>query len=243
MTVQTEVALLAQEFWRRVGESYTFPRNIERAAMTALPVVIVKIPRLTTRAVLTWFEARSAVVKVPPSPEGMVGCLVAHRGKAVIFVDGTDNDQEQRATIAHEIAHFLRHYQSIRDRAIRTLGPSVVEVLDGDRPPTFAERAKSVLHDAPIGVHVHVLSRVDRVDLVAKVEREADELALELIAPFQAARLLLNGAPSSSPVAQRTALSRHFGLPEQCFHAYAPNVAPPRVDPLGAIIGKLRGQE
>ena len=34
-------------------------------------------------------------------------CLVARHGYGVAFIDGTDDDAEQRFSIAHELAHFL----------------------------------------------------------------------------------------------------------------------------------------
>lgn len=240
MMTRAEVLLLARGFWLRVGEDYEFPRNIERAAMTALPVVIVKIPRLMSDSITTWFRSRSVDVAVPTSESGMLGCLVAHRGKGVVFVDGTDSIEEQRATVAHEIAHFLRHYLAFRDRALRALGPSVVDVLDGDRAPTFAEKAVSLLHDAPIGMHVHFMPRDHGSDLIAQVEREADALALELVAPRQAAREVLGALTTQTPRQQRQALACHFGLPEQWLRAYAPDAHRARPDPLGAIIEKLR---
>src|SRR5687768_2634583 len=95
MVVQAEVALLADRFWARVGELYAFPRDIERAAMIALPIVIVKLPRLTSQTLAEWLRARGAIVVVPICETNMAGCLVAHRGRAVIFVAGTDAVNEQ----------------------------------------------------------------------------------------------------------------------------------------------------
>ena len=240
MMTPAEVLLLARGFWLRVGVDYEFPRNIERAAMTALPVVIVKIPRLTSDGITTWFRSRSVEVAVPASESGMLGCLVAHRGRGVVFVDGTESVEEQRATVAHEIAHFLRHYLALRDRALKALGPAVVEVLDGDRAPTFAERAVSLLHDAPIGIHVHFMPREHGSDLIAQVEREADALALELVAPRHAAVQVLDALTAQTPRQRRQVLAGHFGLPEEWLRAYAPDPHRAKPDPLGAIMQKLR---
>src|SRR5690349_20543374 len=168
-----DVLFSARSFWLRVGQDYAFPRDIERAAMTALPVVIVKIPRLTSQGITAWFKSRAVEIAVPSCDSGMFGCLVAHRGKGVVFVDGTETVEEQRATVAHEIAHFLHHYLAVRDRAVGLLGPAITEVLDGDRPATFAERARSVLHDVQIGVHVHFMPRDEGSALIGRIEREA----------------------------------------------------------------------
>jgi hypothetical protein len=242
MTVaQAEVALLAEEFWSRVGESYGFPRDIERAAMMAFPIVIVKMARLTSQTITHWLRARGAPSAVPLCDSEMAGCLVAHRGRGVIFVAGTDTPREQRATVAHEVAHFIRHYLAVRHRALRAIGPSIVGVLDGDRPATFSERAQSVLQNAPIGVHVHVLPRDDRSDIIARFEEEADELALQLVAPYE---VVVEYLRSSSVVdgahERRNALSTYFGVPAAWFVAYVPDQHKRANDPLGTILTQLR---
>jgi hypothetical protein len=241
-TMRAEVLLLAEQFWHRLGGPYPIPRDIERAAMLAYPVAVVKLPRLTVEVITSWLRARGAPVTVPLCDGEMSGCVVAHRGCAVIFVAGTDPTDEQRATIAHELAHFIRHYLGLRERAVRALGHRILEVLDGDRLPTFAERARSVLRDVPVGVHVHMLARDDRRGVIARVEREADELALELVAPHDVAADYLGGANASGGSARerRRALARYFGLPSQWFAPYAPDQPRQPSDRIGALLTQLR---
>lgn len=240
--MRAEVLLLADQFWRRLSEAYPFPRDIERAAMLAFPVAVVKLPRLTVERIASWLRARGAVVSVPLCDGEMVGCVVAHRGRAVIFVAGTDTADEQRATVAHELAHFIRHYLVLRERAVRALGAAVIEVLDGDREPTYAERARGLLRAVPVGVHVHVLPRSDRQSVIVRVEREADELALELLAPRETAREYLRslGATDLSPRERRRALGKHFGLPSDWFAPYAPDQSSRAADRLGTLLTQLR---
>lgn len=243
--MRAETLLFAEQFWGRLREAFPFPRDIERAAMLAFPVVIVKLPRLTAEGIASWLRARGGVVTVPLCNGEMAGCVVAHRGRALIFVAGTDPADEQRATVAHELAHFIRHYHMLRERAVRALGPAIAEVLDGDRAPTYAERARGILRGVPVGVHVHVLPRDDRQGVIAEVEREADELALELMAPREAASDYLRsmGASSMSPRVRRRALGKQFGLPLRWFAPYAPDQPSRSSDRLGTLLTQLRRNE
>jgi hypothetical protein len=236
--MRAEVLVLADEFWGRLCDEYPFPRDIERAAMLAFPVAVVKLPRLTVESIAAWLVARGSVVSVPLCEGEMAGCVIAHRGRAVLFVAGTDTADEQRATVAHELAHFIRHYLVLRERAVRTLGAAIIEVLDGDRAPTYAERARGVLRDVPVGVHVHVLPRGDRQSVIAQVEREADELALELLAPREMADGFLRSlaATDLSP-------REHFGLPPDWVAPYAPDQPRRSTDRLGTLLTQLRRVE
>lgn len=243
--MRAEVLLLADQFWERLREAFPFPRDIERAAMLAFPLAVVKLPRLTAEHIASWLRARGTVVAVPLCDGEMAGCVVAHRGRAIIFVSGTDAADEQRATVAHELSHFIRHYLALRERAIRTLGSAIIEVLDGDRAPMYAERVRGVLRDVPLGVHVHILPREDRQGVIAQVEREADELALELVAPREAAAEYLRsiGASGLSPRERRRALGKQFGLPPQWFAPYAPDQPSRPSDRLGTLLTQLRRGE
>lgn len=245
MAMRAEVLLLADHFWGRLREAFPFPRDIERAAMLAFPVAVVKLSRITVDRIAAWLRARGAVVSVPLCAGEMAGCVVAHRGRAVIFVAGIDAADEQRATIAHELAHFIRHYLVLRERAVSALGASILEVLDGDREPTYAERARGVLRDVPVGVHVHVLPRGDRQGVIDQVEREADELALELLAPRGTIAEYIRSVSATdlSPRERRHVLGKRFGLPPNWFVPYAPDRPSRPTDRLGTLLTQLRRGE
>lgn len=243
--MRADVVLQAAEFWELAGGPPSFPRDIERAAMLVHPLAVVKLPRLTTHDIATWLRTHDVVVSAPLCEGEMAGCVVAHRGRAMIFVAGTDSPEEQRATVAHELAHFIRHYLAFRERAVRALGPAILEVLDGDRAATFVERARGLLREVPLGVHVHVLPREERGGVIDQVEREADELALELLAPREVATEYLRSIDASglSPRERRRALGKHFGLPPQWFAPYAPDQPSRPKDRLGALLTQLRRSE
>ena len=61
-------------------------------------------------------------------------------------------------SLAHELAHFLRHYRQPRELAGRHFGAGTVAVFDGLRPPTAWERVHSLI-DVPLGLHLHLMER------------------------------------------------------------------------------------
>jgi hypothetical protein len=111
--------------------------------------------------------------------------LVAFGGKGVIFVDGSDPDEERRFTLAHEVAHFLVDYWQPRMRAVDRLGLPITEVLDGLRSATASERLYAILLNAPSGVHTDLMDRDLNTDPVStwQAEDRADKVALALLAP------------------------------------------------------------
>jgi hypothetical protein len=139
-------------------------------------------------------------------------------------VSNADSPEEQRLTIAHEVAHFLADYLLPRQQVIQALGPQMAEVLDGSRPPTPAERAAAILSHVRLGAHVHLLPRPgidagnDRT--VAHLEDRADRLALELVAPQACIRDVLDALSARQGITSeiaRAALARRFGLPAYAF--------------------------
>jgi hypothetical protein len=244
-TMRAETQLLADAFWARVGDPGPYPRDMERAAALALPVVLVKLPRLTIEALTDWLKRRGVLMTAPLCEGEMAGCIVGHRGHAVIFLTATDPEDERRATLAHEIAHVLLHYLTPRARVLRALGPSILEVLDGDRQASFAERARGALQGVQLGVHVHVLPREGRRSIIPQVEREADELALQLTAPREAVLEYVHAAAHAAapPRECRAGLARRFGLPEGWFAAYAPEHPVHPRDRLDGILAQLRRTE
>ncbi|MER3439575.1 MAG: hypothetical protein C4346_19370, partial [Chloroflexota bacterium] len=83
----------------------------------AIPVAVVFMPALTLERVHNWLERRGVPYRVDCASRRLRGCLVAAGGHGVIFIEGADPDDERRFTLAHEVAHFLLHYQHPRERA------------------------------------------------------------------------------------------------------------------------------
>ena len=215
--------MVVREFWTGTGLADCFPRDIETAVALKLPLTLVKVPLVNVHAVRQWLETRRLRAAIPPEPGELMGCLVAYRGFGVAFICGADSAEEQRLTVAHEAAHFLQDYLHPRREILAALGEGIAEVLDGHRPPTFAERANAVLSHLQVGVHVHLLPRNDTrgvtESLVEAVEDRADRLGLELVAPHKRVQEAYRAESGSSRQGTNiaAALGLQFGLPSYVF--------------------------
>ena len=216
-------------FWQRAGgEPTKFPRNIEPALVVALPVAIIHLPKLGINTVEHWLASRNASYRFGCADRALRGCLVAFAGRALIFIDGTDSEDERRFTVAHEAAHLLHDYLRPRQQAITSLGASVIEVLDGKRSPTAAERLHALLRNVPIGVHADLLDRAasgaEVAEMISRSENRADRIAFALIAPPRA--VIAASDIATRPFDRRAAIMTDqlvlkFGLPKQVAKVYA----------------------
>jgi hypothetical protein len=213
-----------RDFWAGTAWHDTFPREIDQAAPLKLPLIIAKQAPINAQVARNWLQQRGIAVPLPHDQRDLYGCLVARSGHGFIFVSNADSPEEQRLTIAHEVAHFLADYLLPRQQVIQALGPQMAEVLDGSRPPTPAERAAAILSHVRLGAHVHLLPRPgidagnDRT--VAHLEDRADRLALELVAPQACIRDVLDALSARQGITSeiaRAALARRFGLPAYAF--------------------------
>jgi hypothetical protein len=221
---------LAADFWEEVGEEEPFPRSLEHVILMTKPVSITKLSRLCLEGVRDWLLRR----RVPPPLETpdrwLNGCLIAYRGMGFIFVEGSLPAEDLRMAIAHEFAHFLAEYELPRERVVRRLGPSVLSILDGDREPTPEEGLGAALAGVELGMHVHYMERAGSGAYplpTSAVERTANALALELLAPARAVLAELHRDPKMANNAARwpEILQGHFGLPESWARAYARRLA------------------
>lgn len=214
--VQTE----ADEFWSLVGQAPPFPRDLSTVLPVALPLGLVVLPALALHRVEGWLMRRGVPYRFPCQDRRLRGCLVGHAGSGLLFVDGADEVDQRRFTVAHEAAHFLVDYLRLRRDAIDKLGAAIVDVLDGRRAPSREERVDAVLSDCPIGVYVDLLSREEpRHSPVAAVEERADHLACELLAPAIEVERRCDDPYDTEGLA--LVLHRDFGLPQAPASAYA----------------------
>jgi len=199
-----------------------------------MPLSVVLLPRLSIGAALQWLQKCGMVCEFPGADRPLRACLVARRGHGVALVDGSDVDAEQRFSIAHELAHFLREYWSVRRRVCKRLGAGVLAVLDGERPPTAEERLHALLRHVSFGLHLHLMERDNEGNpasvSIAQAEEDADRLAFELLAPAE--HVLADGIPSSrGGLADK--LRQVYGLPGPQAVEYAGILVPPaNTDPL-----------
>ncbi len=226
MWLDNEAQDAIEFFWSAAGETEPFPRQLERPLLFALPVALVKLPRLTLWEIERWLHRRGPAISFSCQNRGVRGCLIAFGGKGMIFVDGADPADELRFTIAHEVGHFLVDYLLPRQKAGRRFGPSIWEVMDGMRVPTVAERLYAILDRTQIGVHTNLMDRVpaDEHENLGKIEERADRVALELLASHE---LVLAEPDVSRPTyperfaAVTAALMSVYGLPLAVARSYA----------------------
>jgi hypothetical protein len=231
----------AQEFWELAGgidESGSLPRDIKMAITLALPLEVYPVPALRVTHVLAWARHVRIAHRIRGRDRRLHGCLLADRGKGTMFIDASDTGDEQRFTLAHELAHFLLDYQQPRQRALSVFGPAILPVLDGERPPTLEERVHAVMSSVSLGVMSHVMERPESglpTNLVIDIENRADRLALELLAPAQSLSALMQQAAPKGFDARLAflaqVLTQQYGLPGTIAASYARYVLLQRGEP------------
>jgi hypothetical protein len=225
MWLDNEARDAADFFWRAAGEAEPFPRVLERSVLLALPVALVKLPRLALVDIERWLQRRGPRFSFDCQNRFVRGCLIAFQGNGLIFVDGTDPPDELRFTIAHEASHLLLDYLMPRQRAGQRFGSAIYDVMDGLRAPSVTERLYAILDRTSIGIHTNLMERnsTESEMNVWKIEERTDRLALELLAPFE---MVLTQADITAPSFEQrfSSISRSlvesFGLPLTLAQAY-----------------------
>ena len=220
----------ADDFWQAAGEVEPFPRNLEAPVLWALPLFIIKVPRLSMSDLRDRLAGYGINFRVDGRNRHLYGCLVAFGGKGIVMLDGSEPPDELRFSLAHEVGHFVIDYMQPRARALRRLGPAIVDVLDGLRPPKPEERVDAVLSDVRIGVHTHLMDRTSSGAIgcgrIAGSEFRADRLAFELLAPEEAVLAAIRSwvshpSAGDTPTGVQTVLVEAFGLPSAAARHYA----------------------
>lgn len=187
MIERVTIEHIADRFWTDAGgrSAYGHPVAIERAVETALQIPVIRLSNLTFDKADDYLKRIGGPQDAPGGDHRLHGLIVADQDTAIIFLDAGDEDDEQRATVAHEAAHFVRHYVEPRERVRRLLGSSVDDVLSRKRPPTPAEQFGAVMRGVPLTCFRcgEPYDRASLLGAVREVEDEADAIALEILAP------------------------------------------------------------
>jgi hypothetical protein len=212
-----------REFWSHCRDDVKFPLPIERYVAKAFPVFIVRVPSLSVKVISEWLSKRASIFSTTAfsGPDRLLrGCLVAALGKAIIFVDGADPENEVRFSLAHEIAHFIVDYWLPRNAVLKRFGPNISEVADGRRDPTTSERLSALLGETNLSFYIDMLSRDTSASMVSadldEIEERTDRIACEILAPLQT---VLKYAHVSGRTyrerseAMKSVLTERFGLP------------------------------
>jgi hypothetical protein len=232
MAVEAWLLRAAETMWARTGGPPPFPRDVNRLARYGLHVRPVPMPRLSVSLVGEWLRRAGLPIALQGSDRALRGCLVACFQRPHVFLDADDPPDEQRYTMAHELAHLWLEVLLPRERVRGQLGEKGLQVLDGQRPPTAAERCQALLHRVSLTPAYDLMERDGELGLVhggvLLAEEKADRLALELLAPEDAA---LRGLPEARPWSEwlplaGERLAEEFALPAPMAAAYARRLAP-----------------
>ena len=181
------ISSIAKEFWRQVGFESQPPYDIQGAVNLILPVDIICLSELSIRKIDLWLKSRGISIPIEIGDRALHGFILAFKGSGFIFINGTDHEDERRYTIAHEVSHFILDYKIPRDKAAEKLGAGILEVLDGQREATTAERIDGILSSISVRPFTHLLEKSGDGSFISSdvfdAENDADSLALELLAP------------------------------------------------------------
>lgn len=228
--IDAEIAAWAERFWLLAGHREAFPRSLESSVAWALPLAIVKLPRLAITSINAYLAGQGLTLCLTTRERRLRACLVARAGEGIVFLDGADPDDERRFSLAHEVAHFLLDHLAPRQRAVEAFGPDIIDVLDGRRPPSPAERLHAVLREVALSSLTHLMDRNETggVPSTATLDAEdrADQLALELLAPATAMVQSLQAegldwSALSAADALAAILVTEYGLPRWLAARYA----------------------
>jgi hypothetical protein len=208
-------------FWGENEASQAFPRDLHLPILINLPVAIIEIDDLTVDSLDQWLRRHQLPALAAVADRPLRGCLAAYAGVGVLFVDRSDEPNQRRLTLAHEVGHLVVDYLLPREDVARRR-PDLLTVLDGERAPTDAEQFDALLADVPVGFHTHLLERDAHgghlSSATADVEDRSERLALELLAPLRA---VLQETTDEDP---QTVLHERFGLPLGVAARYANHI-------------------
>ena len=222
-----DIVELAERFWSLAGCRESFPRSLEAPLSWALPIALIKLPRLEVSSLTEWLDRQGIIPPFTVVYRCLRACLVARAGYGMIFLDGSDSEDERRFSLAHEISHFMLDYWQPREHALSVLGSGIRDILDGRRLPTPEERLGGLLQGVSWQTFTHLMDRSPSGQVehlrILDAEDRADRLALELLAPRATviSRLqTVQWRESSAHDRVVETLQQEFGLPGIVAHEY-----------------------
>lgn len=199
----------ARRFWTEAG-GWSRAADLEDAIYRVVSSVRVDgVPGLSTARVRDHLARRGCSTPEVVPDRRLRGCVLAVGGAGWILIDEDDPDDQRRFSLAHELAHFLRHHLAVRD-------------YSGDP----GRRLRGVLRGVRSLHYLHLMGRGDGFlsPEVREAEEEADWLAVELLAPEEELSPRLRSDATREEIAD--VLCEAFGLPECAASAHAARLVP-----------------
>ena len=224
--ISHDIERLAAGFWEEWDKEEPFPRDLEIPIHYLRPSVTIRdLPRLCPVTIKSYLQERGHALILTTPDRWLDGCFYGHKDLGFIFLEESLTPEYRRVVLAHEFGHFLAHYEAPRRRAERRLGRAVFPVLDGDRPPSASEGLSASLAGVALSSYLHFMDRYtdgSYREPVSRAERTADELGLELLAPWRAVFAVMRAVrawPGALPEWE-DALRTRFGLASDTAGSY-----------------------
>ncbi|MDC0713605.1 ImmA/IrrE family metallo-endopeptidase [Stigmatella sp. ncwal1] len=200
----------------------SFPRDLAAEVAVTLPISVVLLENLSPERIQKWLFRRGVHVEVSTLERSMHGCPVVKKGHGFIFLEAADAADEQRFSLAHEVAHFILDYLLPRNRALAAFDERISPVLDGNRSVSDEDFLVSFLERIPLGTRGKLMDRDGSgaigLGKIEEAEKRADRLAFEILAPAAIALSVLKEAPLEKA---SSSLASGFGLPPHKAQEYA----------------------
>ncbi len=229
-----QIERIAREFWSTVDQVYRDSFDIVSAVDASLIIDLVMIKELSLQKIETWLAERTISIEFDVNDRGLHGALMIKTGSVFMFVEDSQNEIQQRFTVAHEVSHFLLDYHVPKEKAILALGKEIEDVLNGNLAASNPQLALSVIKGITIDPYTFLIENNGNGSFLSwsnfNSENEADYLALELLAPRAK---VINETVSSTKrltYSQFTRKSQEiligkYGIPSEVARQYASELA------------------
>ena len=199
----------ARRFWAEAG-GWSRDADLEAAIDRVVSSVRVDgLAGLSTSRVRDHLARRGYSTPEVVPDRRLRGCVLTLDGAGWIVLDADDPADERRFSLAHELAHLLRHHLASLE-------------YRGDA----GRRLRGVLRGVRSLHYLHLMERGDGFlsSEVHEAEEEADWLAVELLAPEEELSPRLRPDATRDEIA--AVLREAFGLPKSAASAHADRLVP-----------------
>ncbi len=145
-------------------------------------LTVTELPQLTRQTAANFLLQRGVVLEPggATSQDALAGFLYVSTHFGSVFVERDDPVVRRRFSVAHELGHYLLHFQPLLQSSVMNGGQGACEIMEGLPRADEDTEPDSV----PVGT---LLSQQDELLLLLppfeQMEREANRFAAELLMP------------------------------------------------------------